>query len=539
MPAFDELSSITYFPYGEWCAHFEDGVGAPRGADGCRKSAMGLLLYILITLLIAAASAGVTWWLVQQTMARQRDQQDEVTRQSLQRLRSLANRVAANVDEYTTRVEEISVALRAPEGKREEAVLASVSKLIEANRTMQVQLDSAEERLHAQARQIESQTVEARTDALTQVANRRAFDHEVTQCAAELARDGKPASLLLLDVDRFKKFNDAHGHQAGDEVLRQVARVLRHCTTETELVARYGGEEFAIIFRGAPLMAVRHTAERVRVAVAATAIRFEGKELHVSVSAGLAEFQSGEDEAMLIQRVDEALYASKKGGRNCIHWNDGAGNHLLKLDTPRKVQTGPPDDVAALLGDEWQCDTDNSPDSPYYEANALVAPRSAFLDDLIRRMSHFRRDGSPLALLLVQVDKLPQILESHSADSAGTVLRVVAQVINANMRDMDHVSRLSSDTFAMLLPGCRIGGGVQVASRLRHQIAACRLPRRAGIASMTATIGVVETVPGDDMRRLLQRARNALQVAVDRGRNQCFALDVNGTMEKEVPAEAG
>ena len=70
--------------------------------------------------------------------------------------------------------------------------------------------------------------------------------------------------------------------------------------------------------------------------------------------------------------------------------------------------------------------------------------------------------------------------------------------------------------------------------RLRQQIAACKLPRRAGVASMTATIGVVEAVPGDDMRRLLQRARNALQVAIDRGRNQCFALDVNGTMEKEV-----
>ncbi len=499
---------------------------------------MVLLLYIGITALLVLASAGATWWFVQQAMARQRSEQDQITRQSLQRLRSLANRVAANVDEYTSRVDEISTALRAPEGKREEAVLASVSKLIEANRTMRVQLDSAEERLHAQARQIESQAVEARTDALTQVANRRALDYELAQCAADLARDGKPASLLLLDVDHFKKFNDAHGHQAGDEVLRQVARVLRHSTAETELVARYGGEEFAIIFRGAPLMAVRHTAERIRVAIAATAIRFEGKELHVSVSSGLAEFQSSEEEAALIQRVDEALYASKKGGRNCIHWNDGASNHLLKLDVPRKQQTGPPDDVSALLGDEWQCETDNSPDSPYHEANALVAPRSAFLDDLIRRMSHFRRDGSPLALLLVQVDRLPQILESHGEESAGVVLRVAAQVINANMRDMDHVSRLASDTFALLLPGCRIGGGVQVGSRLRQQMAACRLPRRAGIASMTATIGVVEAVPGDDMRRLLQRARNALQVAVDRGRNQCFALDVNGTMEKESTAEA-
>lgn len=500
---------------------------------------MSLLIYIGATLGIALASAGATWWYVQQAMARQRSEQDQVTRQSLQRLRSLANRVAANVDEYTTRVDEISTALRAPEGKREEAVLAAVSKLIDANRTMRVQLDSAEERLHAQSRQIESQAVEARTDALTQVANRRAFDYELAQCVADLARDGKPVSLLLLDVDHFKKFNDAHGHQAGDEGLRQVARVLRHCTAETELVARYGGEEFAIIFRGAPLMSVRHAAERIRVTVASTAIRFEGKELHVSVSAGLAELQSNEDEGMFIQRVDEALYASKKAGRNCIHWNDGASNHLLRLEALRKQQSGPPDDVSALLGDEWQCDDERSEDSPYQEVNALVAPRSAFIDDLIRRMAHFRRDGGPLAMLLIQVDRLPQVQEAHGEAAASAMLRVAAQVINANMRDMDHVSRLASDTYAMILPGSRIGGGVQVGSRLRQQIASCRLPRKAGITSMTATIGVVEAVPGDDMRRLLQRARNALQVAIDRGRNQCFALDVNGTMEKEEPAEVG
>lgn len=503
-----------------------------------REPLMMILLYLGLTLCVALASAGATWWIVQRSMDRQRQEQAQVTRQSLQRLRSLANRVAADVDEYTARVDEISAALRAPEGKREEAVLASVTKLIDANRTMRGQLDSAEERLHAQARQIESQALEARTDALTQVANRRAFDRELADCVAELAKDGKPVSLLLLDVDHFKKFNDIHGHQAGDEVLRQVARVLRHCTTETELVARYGGEEFAVIFRGAPLMPVRHTADRIRLAVAATAIRFEAKELHVSVSAGLAELQSGEDEQGLIQRVDEALYASKKGGRNCIHWNDGTNNHLLKIDAARKQQPGPPDDVSALLGDEWQCETDLSPDSPYQDANALVSPRSAFLDDLIRRMAHFRREGAPLTLLLVQVDRLPQVVESHGDEAAAAVLRVIAQLINANMRDMDHVSRLASDTYALLLPGCRIGGGVQVGSRLRQQIAGCRLPRRAGVATMSATIGVVEAVPGDDMRRLLQRARNALQVAIDRGRNQCFALDVNGTIEKETLAEA-
>jgi diguanylate cyclase len=499
---------------------------------------MWIAYYLVLLLLVALASGGLTWWVVHRSAARQRQEQARIARQSLSRLRSLANRVAADVDEYTARVEEISAALRAPEGKREEAVLNAVSKLIEANRTMRVQLDSAEERLHAQARQIESQAHEARTDALTQVANRRAFDDELKQSIVEFQRDGKPMTLLLLDVDNFKKFNDQHGHQAGDEVLRQVARVLRHCTSETDLVARYGGEEFAVIFRGSPLLAVRQTADRIRTTVAATPIRFDGRELHVTVSAGLAELLSNEDEPELIQRVDQALYDSKNSGRNCIHWSDGHNNHLLKLDPARKVTQGPPDDVANLLGEEWQCDGEQSADSPYRQAASHVAPRSAFVDDLIRRLAHFRRDGAPLSLLLIQVDRLPQIIECHGHEAAGIVLRVAAQLIKANMRDMDHVTRLANDTFALLLPGTRLAGGVQVATRLRHASDHCRLPRRAGIATMTVTIGVVEAVPGDDMRRLLQRARNALQVAIDRGRNQCFALDVNGSIEKELAAGA-
>jgi diguanylate cyclase len=499
---------------------------------------MGPAIFVIFTLSVTVASAGVTCWVVQRMMDRQRREQDRLSRQALSRLRSLADSVAANVDEYTARVDEISAALCAPEGKREQAVLAAVSKLIEANRTMRVQLDSAEERLHAQARQIQSQAVEARTDALTQVANRRAFDDELNQCVADLAGDGKPVTLLLLDVDHFKKFNDAHGHQAGDEALRQVARVLRHCTRETELVARYGGEEFAVIFRATPLTPVRHIAERIRLAVAATAIRFEGRELHVTVSAGLAELQSSEETQALIQRVDAALYASKKGGRNCIHWNDGATNHRLKLHLAHNRQPAVNDDVSALLGEEWQCNTDLSPDSPYHHAEALVSPRSAFLDDLIRRMAQFRRDGAPAALLLVQVDRWPQIQGAHGDAAGALLLRVAAQVINANMRDMDHVTRLASDTFALLLPGCRLAGAEQVASRLRQQIAACQLPRIAVVGSMTATIGVVEATGGDDMLRLLQRARNALQVAIDRGRDQCFALDASAAVEPEKTAAA-
>ena len=91
---------------------------------------------------------------------------------------------------------------------------------------------------------------ETRTDALTLLANRRAFDDELAKRCAEFRRQGRTFSLTIVDVDRFKNFNDTYGHRAGDEVLRNVAKVLRRKMRETDIVARYGGEEFAIIHPG-------------------------------------------------------------------------------------------------------------------------------------------------------------------------------------------------------------------------------------------------------------------------------------------------
>src|SRR5439155_11482685 len=109
------------------------------------------------------------------------------------------------------------------------------------------ELDSAEERLQSQALQMESHACEARTDALTQVANRRALDDELTRCLIDFQRRQTPTTLMLLDVDHFKRFNDTHGHQAGDDALQGVARLVRQAVGEAGFVARYGGEEFAVV----------------------------------------------------------------------------------------------------------------------------------------------------------------------------------------------------------------------------------------------------------------------------------------------------
>ena len=112
---------------------------------------------------------------------------------------------------------------------------------------LQNRLAQAEKQIAAQAADLRSYETEARTDSLTGLANRRAFDDEMQRRFAEWQRRRTPFSLMILDIDHFKQFNDSHGHPAGDEVLRNVGKVLVKTARQMDLPCRYGGEEFAVI----------------------------------------------------------------------------------------------------------------------------------------------------------------------------------------------------------------------------------------------------------------------------------------------------
>jgi diguanylate cyclase len=402
---------------------------------------------------------------------------------------------------------------------------------------MQRQLDSAEEKLKTQAQQIESHAVEARTDALTQVANRRALDDEVARCVADFARRGMPSTVMLLDVDHFKKFNDAHGHQAGDDALKAVARALSTSIGDVGLVARYGGEEFAVVLAGLSSAAAIPYCERARQAIGLTIIRVGSRDLRVTSSAGVAEVQGGDCETDLLGRADEALYASKKAGRNCGHFNDGQKHTRLKLNDP--AQPLPAQSTAGKTGDEWLFDGEESAQAMFGESIANVANRPAFFDDLIRRLSQWKRGGAPLTVLMIQVDHFDQIVTDYGSGPGDIVLRIAAQLINAVMRDMDQVTRISEDTFAILLPGALLSDGVTIAERLRQTVERCRLPRKAGTSWFTISVGVIEASDGDDLRRILERGRHALSAAIHQGRNCVVGRDSLGSqVRNDQPAVA-
>ena len=145
----------------------------------------------------------------------------------------------------------------------------------------------------------------ARTDALIGVANRRAWDDELPRELARAARSGTRVCVALLDLDHFKAYNDRHGHQAGDRLLKAAAAAWLGKLRKTDLLARYGGEEFAVLLPDCGLDNAMEIAERLRTA------QPEG-----TCSLGVAAWDGHEDAARLVARADRALYAAKAGGRN-------------------------------------------------------------------------------------------------------------------------------------------------------------------------------------------------------------------------------
>lgn len=158
----------------------------------------------------------------------------------------------------------------------------------------------------------------ARTDALTGLANRRAFDEALEREVARAERSGAPLALLAVDLDRFKQVNDVHGHAAGDAALVAAAGRARAALREGDLLARVGGEELAALLPGAGLADAREAGERVRAAVAAAPVEAGGASFRLTISVGVAVLAPGEEGAALQARADGRLYAAKQGGRDRV-----------------------------------------------------------------------------------------------------------------------------------------------------------------------------------------------------------------------------
>ncbi|WP_324770076.1 diguanylate cyclase [Pokkaliibacter plantistimulans] len=166
----------------------------------------------------------------------------------------------------------------------------------------------------------------ANIDPLTAIANRRKFSDKLQLEWTRCQHDDRPLSLVMIDIDYFKQFNDRYGHAAGDEALSKVAQALEgQLERSTDFVARYGGEEFVLVLPDTDQHDAQEVVERCRAAVAALKIRHEtagGEFLTISLGGATCSGRDGEAHEQLLQRADAMLYQAKQQGRDCVVWEE-------------------------------------------------------------------------------------------------------------------------------------------------------------------------------------------------------------------------
>ncbi len=152
------------------------------------------------------------------------------------------------------------------------------------------------------------------TDPLTGLVNRSRLDQALSRGLQRAKREQKAFSVILMDIDHFKRVNDTYGHQVGDRILIELAQLLRGNTRGSDTLGRWGGEEFLLVAESCSRQQAKVLAEKIRHAVAAFVFHAD---IRITISLGVASFRAGDDESTLVRRADEALYTAKANGRNC------------------------------------------------------------------------------------------------------------------------------------------------------------------------------------------------------------------------------
>ena len=451
--------------------------------------------------------------LIEQQQSRAAEMDD-----ALRQLQVLTGNIGQNVGEHANTVqaigEELVVAQRDGHVDMQSLLMQAVSKVTQANEQLQEQLHEAEERLAENARALENQMAVARTDGLTGLLNRRAFDDELARRVAEYHRYHTPVTLLLGDIDHFKKFNDSHGHQAGDAVLKSVAQSLSKAMRDVDLVCRYGGEEFAVIMPATASSGGRQAAERARAAIESALLEFEGKTFRVTMSSGITSAMEGDAAASMIRRADEALYASKKAGRNCTHFHDGAvclpANEPVPPAIALQQDAVTPEDSASKAVD----------DPGSLDPLQAIPNRKALIAELDRRIDQNHRFNTPLTLSIITVDNLNQFETDYGPEAKSRLLRATVKFLNATIRETETLARIDDNHLALVTPGTDQAKVVQALGCVRMAIEKCRVSLGETEVGFTISAGLALLDGTEQGEAFLTRTMAVLDVARLEGGNR-------------------
>jgi diguanylate cyclase len=410
-----------------------------------------------------------------------------------ERLREHAESMAASVDQHQTKMQAVSNSLIENDHASTEDVLDVVNELIEANRTMQCDLNDAQERIHEQSMELESAERRALTDSLTRIANRRSFDMFVAEQHGK--GYGHTTTLALLDVDYFKKFNDNHGHVAGDEVLRVVAGLLHSRLNQFGHVARYGGEEFAIVFDGVSQSDVQQLLESARVAISQRETEFENKVLRVTASIGVAQFDGEESVEEWIQRADAGLYQSKEAGRNCTHWMDGNDPILVTCTghTNTSIDSSVDGHSNSSVLDSLNLVKDND-DQPVPEAFSGLPNKTELGESCCGILNRMESD-EPMFVMAIR---------NHETGNEAA-MKSLLPVLRSTLRTVDRIGYADPSTLLICMLSISEDAARERGTQICRSALAMAMASGSG-ATKPVTVGIIEALAGNNFGTTVSRA---------------------------------
>jgi diguanylate cyclase len=484
---------------------------------------------------------------VRRRLARGRRER-RLARDVLASLRSVIENVSAEVDEHGEMLSEVNEGLALAVSDEPRVVAAALTKVLVANTKMRGRLAAAESRLGQQARVLAVRAAEARTDSLTQLANRRAFDSDLRRCFAAYRRQKRIFSVVLLDIDGLAHGNDCHGRSWGDRALARVGAILRDKSREMDLVARFGEDEFAMILPGTSLADATKAAERVCAAVAESVRCQEDEPLRLTLSAGVAEAGMEDSIATLLERTDAALRQSKTAGGNQAHYHDGAAVRSSGENLAPPADEGDANRRANRADESAATDHGRSPGSdghrgqtpeaapasapPRPESESLyLCARGEFHMAVGRRLAEWRRGGPTFSLVLVRMANYERTVAECGVEVEPRLRSALWHAIASTTRDMDLVGLYDQETFAILVPQADRRTAERIAARLRGFIERRPLVTSRGPLRLAVRCGIAEPEDrvNDSADGLMARAIEAVVSSSDGSRG--LPCDDNPTAE--------
>lgn len=386
-------------------------------------------------------------------------------------LQVLTQRVAADVSAHNQKVALINDSLN-PEEHEPERIFSAITGLIDANEKMQNQLDAAQNLITQQSQQLEITSSEARTDALTGLANRRALD-EYLNSTIQATKQSEPSALMLLDIDRFKTFNDEHGHIIGDHVLASFALALGNECKGKYFVGRYGGEEFGVVITATSMDDIAEEAAKIRDFVSSQSIEYESLKLTVTASAGLTQLKTADTIQQAYERADQGLYRAKKNGRNCGYWFKSGD--WVRFGAPQISDTG------ATLNNSNEGEIATSQVNEKPPAGPMAVPaskdklgvtkadildRGGFVQRVDMHLAQLSRAGLPAVAIMLDAVGLDQLSPKLAEGCWGNTITIV----QSQVRGIDVLCRYRQHTLCILMPGLTLDAAIERANGMQHSL---------------------------------------------------------------------